>query len=90
MRTSNNVGTFVQVFFVQDRVMPGWCVVLKKESRGRRIIPSEVEYGLGQEESRIEREALREMGQQERDPASNSMGTERPQRQMIGRRRNRN
>ena len=31
--------------------MPGWSVVMKKEARGRRITPSEMEHCLGQEES---------------------------------------
>lgn len=90
IRTNNNVDTLVQVFFVEDRVMRGWCVVLKKECRGRRIISTEVDYGLGQEESRTEREALREMGPQVAEPAGIILGMESEEDQRRGRRRNRN
>lgn len=41
--------------------MPGWCVVLKKEARGRRIHCMELEYGLGQEGSRDDLEVLTSM-----------------------------
>lgn len=41
----------VQVFFVADKAMPGWSVVLKKEARGRRITSTGMEHCLGQEES---------------------------------------
>lgn len=41
----------LQVFFVAERTMPGWCVVLKKDSRGRRINSTESDNALGQEES---------------------------------------
>ena len=43
------VVSVVQVFFVEDKAMPGWYVVLKKEARGRRIHSTEEEHGLGQE-----------------------------------------
>ena len=41
----------VQVFFAEDKAMPGWSVVLKKDARGRRISPTGLEHCLGQEES---------------------------------------
>ena len=41
----------VQVFFVDDKAMPGWRVVLKKEARGKRITSTEFDHSLGQEES---------------------------------------
>ena len=41
--------------------MPGWCVVMKKEARGRRINSTEVEHVLGQEESMGDRQAFPEM-----------------------------
>ena len=41
----------LQVFFVQDKAMPGWSVVLKKEARGRRIGSMEEDHVLGQEGS---------------------------------------
>jgi hypothetical protein len=51
---------YVQVFFVNDKSMPGWCVVVKKEARGRRIHSTEVEHILGQEESSGDRHAFPE------------------------------
>lgn len=52
----------MQVFFIDDEAMPGWRVVLKKEARGRQITSTKMEHGLGQEESRGDREALSEGG----------------------------
>lgn len=51
----------VQAFFVDDKSMPGWCVVLKKEARGKRITSTEVDYVLGQEESMGDRQAFPEV-----------------------------
>lgn len=51
---------YVQVFFVNDKSMPGWCVVVKKEARGRRIHSTELEHILGQEESSGDRHAFPE------------------------------
>ena len=50
--TLNLARIILQVFFVEDKAMPGWSVVLKKEARGRRIGSTEEEHGLGQEASR--------------------------------------
>lgn len=36
---------------MDDKALPGWSVVLKKEARGRRITSTEMEHCLGQEES---------------------------------------
>ena len=49
--TLNLARIILQVFFVEDKAMPGWSVVLKKEARGRRIGSTEEEHGLGQEAS---------------------------------------
>lgn len=48
----------MQVFFVEDKTMPGWSVVLKKEARGKRIASTGFEHGLGQEESSGDRAIL--------------------------------
>ena len=53
-----HVDCHLQVFFVDDKAMPGWVVVMKKEARGRRIISTEMDHILGQEESQGDREAL--------------------------------
>jgi hypothetical protein len=39
----------LQVFFVDDKSMPGWSVVVKKEARGRRINAEDDDHCLGQE-----------------------------------------
>lgn len=41
----------VHVFFVEDKSLAGWCVVLKKEARGKHINSTKTEYELWQEES---------------------------------------
>ena len=46
---------------MDDKSQPGWCVVLKKEARGRRINATEDEHVLGQEESSGDRTAFPEM-----------------------------
>ena len=46
---TNKEADVLQVFFVEDKGMPGWSVVLKKESRSRRITSTEQEHALGQE-----------------------------------------
>ena len=46
----NHGPNICQVFFVEDRAMPGWSVVLNKEIRSRRINSTEEEHGLGQED----------------------------------------
>ena len=70
---------YVQVFFVNDKSMPGWCVVVKKEARGRRIHSTEVEHILGQEESSGDRHAFQEMEDRRghtRDESSSGQSTE--------------
>lgn len=47
-----------QVFFVPDKTMPGWSVVLLKEARGRRITSNGAEQSLGQEESTGDRDVF--------------------------------
>lgn len=47
-----------QVFFVAEKTMPGWCVVLKKDARSRRVTPSDADHALGQEESSGDRGAV--------------------------------
>lgn len=54
---------------MEDRARPGWCVVLKKEARGRRITPTELDLGLGQEESFGDRSVLAEMATDRRERA---------------------
>lgn len=58
---ANHAGNFFQVFFVEDKAMPRWYVVLKKKSRGRRINSTEEENGLGQEGSRDDLQVLTNM-----------------------------
>ena len=48
----------MQVFYAEEKCMLGWCVVLKKEAHGCRIYSTEMEYGLGQEESCGDRAVL--------------------------------
>jgi hypothetical protein len=54
----------VQVFFVPDKAMPGWSVVLLKEARGRRITSDGVEQSLGQEESSADRDVFAAMDEE--------------------------
>jgi hypothetical protein len=49
IHTFANPLCFLQVFFVDDKTMPGWSVVVKKEARGRRINPEDEDHSLGQE-----------------------------------------
>ena len=56
--------------------MPGWCVVLKKEARGRRMTPTNMELNLGQEESSGDQHALTEMGTQGGEAVGMSLGYE--------------
>lgn len=49
MDIHEHVIVHVQVFFVEDKSLARWCVVLKKEARGRQINSTETEYELGQE-----------------------------------------
>ena len=36
-----------QVFFIQDWQQPGWCIVLQKEPRSRRVVDNDDEQILG-------------------------------------------
>ena len=52
---------YAHVFFVNDKGMPGWSVVLAKEARGRRDCPHVVDHALGQEQSNGDLEAYSDM-----------------------------
>lgn len=58
---TQHVPGIMQVFFVEDKAMPGWSVVLKKETRSRRMTCMEEELGLGQEGSRDDLQVLANM-----------------------------
>lgn len=49
-------------FFVDDKAMPIWSIVLKKEARGRRICLDETDNALGQEESSGDMDTYSDMG----------------------------
>lgn len=66
--------TLVQVFFVDDKSMPGWCVVLKKEARGRRMTHTDMDHNLGQEESSGDRQPLTEMGMERGEAVGCNLG----------------
>lgn len=51
----------LQVFFVEDKAMPGWSVVLKKKTRSRRINSTEDEHGLGQDGGRDDMQVFTNM-----------------------------
>ena len=55
---TSHVHPLSQVFFADDKSMPGWCVVLKTEARGRIISCTDMEHSLGQEESCGDRAVL--------------------------------
>lgn len=77
----------MQVFFVNDKAMPGWCVVVKKEARGRRINSTEVEHILGQEESSGDREAFPEWEERRGHSRGENVGGQSSQQQRTSRRR---
>lgn len=52
----------MHVLFVDDKAMPGWSIVLKKEARGKRISSIGMEHCLGQEESNGDVDAFSKMG----------------------------
>ena len=71
-----------QVFFVNDKCMPGWSVVLAKEARGRRVCSHGTDHGLGQEQNSGDLEAyadMREMAGRE-DGGDNDGTDARPMR----------
>ena len=53
---------YQQVFFVNDKCMPGWAVVLAKEARGRRVFSHALDHALGQEQSNGDLQAYSDMG----------------------------
>ena len=66
-----------QVFFSDARESPGWRVVLRKEVRGRRILPTNNDDGeetvlfqMGQDEDFEGLRPEREVGEQEEEPAA--------------------
>lgn len=81
---------FSQVFFVEDKSMPGWSVVMKKETRSRRIGSTEVEQALGQEGSSDDVQVLTDMELQMTALRDNTAADEPNAQQSIGRRRGRN
>lgn len=89
MHSPNHADNCFQVFFVDDKSMPGWCVVLKKEARGRRITSTEEEHGLGQEGHLDDFEALQETESNSGGVAGNIPRVEAQLPQRNGRRRNR-
>lgn len=78
-----------QVFFVEDKAMPGWFVVLKKEARGRRINSTELETGLGQELYRDDIQVLTNMHSPSGGRANEERGGQTDLRQNNRRRRRR-
>ena len=77
-----------QVFFVNDKTLPGWCVVVKKEARGRRITSMDDDCGLGQEASADDLLVLTDMEVQRRE-REEAIGSEEEGEQHINRRRRR-
>lgn len=69
--------------------MPGWSVVLKKESRSRRINSMEDDHSLGQEGSDDDLNVFANMESPNLARGEELAGDERNVRQTSGRRRNR-
>lgn len=80
--------SILQVFFVGDKAMPGWSVVLKKESRSRRMNCTEEEHALGQEGSREDLQVFADSGSQRRAAGDSNASVEAAVQQRNGRRRN--
>lgn len=89
LNTTHNAVSRLQVFFVEDKSMPGWSVVLKKESRSRRINSTEEDHGLGQEGSEDDLRVFANMESTGMGPAEQNAGDEADGRRSNGRRRNR-
>lgn len=68
--------------------MPGWSVVLKKETRSRRISSTEEEHGLNEEVCSNDLHAFMNMEQQRTGLGDNIGGVEAAVGQSTGRRRN--
>lgn len=81
---------FSQVFFVEDKSMSGWSVVMKKETRSRRISSTEMEHALGQEGSSDDVQVLRDMELPQTALRENIAADMSNTQQSIGRRRSRN
>ena len=78
---------FSQVFFVEEKSMPGWSVVMKKENRSRRMCSTDVEQALGQEGSSDDVQVLTDMEVQVTALRDNNAADELYAQQTIGRRR---
>lgn len=63
---ANHAVCVCQVFFVDDKTMPGWVVVLKVEARGKRINSTDKDHGLGMEASRDDLQVLTNMESESR------------------------
>lgn len=84
----NHGQCLLQVFFVEDKAMTGWSVVLQKENRSKRINSTEEEHGLGQEVCSDDLEVFRTVEPQRRGPADSIGRDQDDVRQSNGRRRN--
>jgi hypothetical protein len=78
----------LQVFFVEDKAMTGWSVVMQKESRNKRVNCTEEEHGLGQEVCSDDLQMFMNMELHRRETVDNIAGDEVNVRQSSGRRRN--
>lgn len=69
--------------------MPGWCVVLKKETRSRRVTSTEEDHTLGQEASRDDLQVLANVESQRSDAIGADAESEDSGQERSARRRNR-
>ena len=67
--------------------MPGWSVVLKKETRSRRITSTEDERGLNEEVCSDDLQVFLNMDSHGPGPSDNNAGDGAGMRQSNGRRR---
>ena len=75
------------VFFVVDKDMPGWSVVLAKEARGRRVCLHGSDHALGQEPSNGDLEAYSNMrGMAREEDGGHNDGMDFPPLRQLGRR----
>jgi hypothetical protein len=70
--------------------MPGWSVVMKKESRSRRILSTEEDNALGQEASTDDMQVITNIEPQRGGCRDNVPVDEGSTQQTNGRRRRRN
>jgi hypothetical protein len=80
----------LQVFFVEDKAMPGWSVVMKKETRSRRILSTQEDNALGQEASTDDMQVMTNFEPQRVGWRENVAVDEVSTQQANGRRRSRN